>query len=750
LRRVIGICFVIFGLAACGSALAQNPNVMTFLSVNDVQGITSDGTRLWLATEGGSVSYNPATHESRVFHREREGLLSDSVSAVAVAPDGRIWFATQRSGISIYDPDNDQWEPYTSLLGPIPGDKINRIRSAQDSMYVSARQGLSVFVWNEDANAFDRKAFYLEGLYLGLPSADVHDIVRDPHRDGWWIATTAGVVHRDSLAAYSVPYQNSNSVLPVVGRLVRYRGEWVGAFIPATGDLQASEVKVLRFQQGGGYAWEDLAAGGPTSWIHDMLVDSGVLYIATDLGVVKFDGTEFAQVGAEIFSARSLYRAPNGVLYAGAGDEANDNKNGLRWLDGSTWRRTTFPGPTNHAWYRSLLFDSNGVLHTASTAYAIYQTFNGTVWGAPRPLSYWTFDMLPNPGGGIWLGHCCCELPGCPLEILIGSTIHAESGPHNLRDLAYDEGGNLWGASYFETDPLQAEGIWMRSAASGLWTQFGPETSGAQILASRVRSVLPVGREVWIGYADQGVQVWDLGPDRIPMSGDAETWTRYTTAETGTRHMNSNNINRMSARLGKIWVATDNGITIIEEHRTKNITAGFNRLPSPNINVILPLADGGAWVGSSSGLTRMTPAEVNYSYATYSPPDLPHPFVESVALDPDGRSIWAGTARGLARLTPRGSSGSGDLPVAVYPNPFRTGCGDGVRLYNAAGLLSGVVVDLSGKRIARFERKGTGEIVWDGKDADGKLVAPGLYMIRVSTASGTRGIGVGVVDGPCP
>ncbi len=50
------------------------------------------------------------------------------------------------------------------------------------------------------------------------------------------------------------------------------------------------------------------------------------------------------------------------------------------------------------------------------------------------------------------------------------------------------------------------------------------------------------------------------------------------------------------------------------------------------------------------------------------------------------------------------------------------------------------VHDASGRRVAVLARgrydRGPGEMVWDGRDAAGRLVAPGVYFVRAETASG--------------
>ena len=214
---------------------------------------------------------------------------------------------------------------------------------------------------------------------------------------------------------------------------------------------------------------------------------------------------------------------------------------------------------------------------------------------------------------------------------------------------------------------------------------------------------------------------------------------------------------RLGARGSVIWVGTAAGLSLIDADLdfVTNIGPSPDRVPLPIINDLAPVADGGAWVASSSqgrggGVTRMTPNENGFGYTTYGPPDLPHPNVESLALDPDGWTVWLGTNRGLSKLVPPAPESGAAGELHAYPNPFVPGCGEGVRLQGFSGVADGQVVDLSGRVVNRFAMKAPGAPVWDGRDASGRPLAPGLYWIRLSSPDGIGAVGVGLGDGPCP
>ncbi|MBD3336569.1 MAG: hypothetical protein GF355_13735, partial [Candidatus Eisenbacteria bacterium] len=78
----------------------------THLYANDLRGVAAGPEgRIYAASAGGALVYDPGTGTFEQWNRTASGLLSDSLSALLVAPSGEIWFGTETQGISIYHPD---------------------------------------------------------------------------------------------------------------------------------------------------------------------------------------------------------------------------------------------------------------------------------------------------------------------------------------------------------------------------------------------------------------------------------------------------------------------------------------------------------------------------------------------------------------------------------------------------------------------------------------------------------------------
>ena len=129
------------------------------------------------------------------------------------------------------------------------------------------------------------------------------------------------------------------------------------------------------------------------------------------------------------------------------------------------------------------------------------------------------------------------------------------------------------------------------------------------------------------------------------------------------------------------------------------------------------------------------------------------PFTTSVGLDTGGETTWQwvdageatalGDGQGLTVFTPFEPEFLG--AVEVSPNPF-TPNGDGINeqvsftvpVYKVLGdkVLVLEVYSLDGRRVRRVARwaspaVGVHQLAWDGRDQDGELAPPGLYLCRV-------------------
>lgn len=109
-------------------------------------------------------------------------------------------------------------------------------------------------------------------------------------------------------------------------------------------------------------------------------------------------------------------------------------------------------------------------------------------------------------------------------------------------------------------------------------------------------------------------------------------------------------------------------------------------------------------------------------------------------LASDAGHVWLVRYSGSTAVTDL--TGRGELRLSNAPNPFRAGTTFRFST-RTAGPVGIRVVDASGRLVRKLDQQGTAgthEIHWDGKDAQGRAVPPGILFYEV-TADGTRKTG---------
>lgn len=114
--------------------------------------------------------------------------------------------------------------------------------------------------------------------------------------------------------------------------------------------------------------------------------------------------------------------------------------------------------------------------------------------------------------------------------------------------------------------------------------------------------------------------------------------------------------------------------------------------------------------------------------------------VLDVTVGPDG-FLWVATMGGIWRITytnpvigvgiPEGVSAAPSLRIG--PNPFRSSVAFDVE--NAAHGSHVEVIDIQGRRVQDWSVDSNRRLHWDGRSARGDRVPPGIYLVRLTTAS---------------
>ena len=215
-----------------------------------------------------------------------------------------------------------------------------------------------------------------------------------------------------------------------------------------------------------------------------------------------------------------------------------------------------------------------------------------------------------------------------------------------------------------------------------------------------------------------------------------------------------------SDRDGTVWVSTENGIYYSSLFNTS--PESFSRIQfvpgliSETASTITTDVRGRVWIASDRGLNIYDPLAI-----AFSEPEWVNEFnrlisgqqglsINRVLADPESGWLYLATNMGLFRAnTPVRDHGEQPADVTVvYPNPFHPERDGRLSISSPslanAGDTKVSIFDLGGRLIRRLTLS-QAEEGWDGRDRNGDLVPTGVYMVLVSTSSGSGSGKVAVI-----
>jgi ligand-binding sensor domain-containing protein len=693
----------------------------TFLEPGLAAGLAITGNEAWIATNTGLRAYDTSTGTWASYYRAN-GLPSDAVAAVATDASGRVWVGTGGSDLARVERDGSITAVPGALLGINAIGGVTTLAPVGDSLWIGAANGIALL-----------RVSRLSSVGLGSVPSAARRVVRDILVDGAdaYVATDSTIA-RFSDGAWSDLRDGVATPALALARAL-------GAVYVATAS------GVYRRAESG---WTQEANNASMlGTIRSIAGSANRLVAATSTGVWTLDATGGPWSSLELpsgVSAHVVGLTDGGAVWAGTADGVAG-----RCVDacaGSTdWTIARAPGAASLSVRDPsgprIAFDADGgVWITTQRGGVAY--YDGTRWrnyGAADGLlddGFW-FAAFIGRSGERWFanwGEGLARITGqgsAPLfEVLRPGT--GLSGAFAM-GLDQDAAGRLWVGH--DNHPLTGEtyGVDVLDT-NGTWSNVAVGDPRYALTSNRVWTVrFDRSGRAWLGEKSGGVDVWN---SRNFTSASPSDWFNIGPS----RGLPSPDVYEIAFRDVDAWIATSGGLARVNTSTlaVTDVYTVFDGLPSSDVRSLA--IDGGQrlWVGTAEGLAQLR-GDGSFETFTTSNSGLVSNRVYSVGWNAARSELWVATADGVSRYAPGSGSGPGPGPgtvvVTAGPNPLRRGSGARIALRGYSGSATATIYTIDGREVRRVTGVEESDAFWDGTDASGAMMPPGVYLVHVEGAS---------------
>lgn len=326
------------------------------------------------------------------------------------------------------------------------------------------------------------------------------------------------------------------------------------------------------------------------------------------------------------------------------------------------------------------------------------------------------------------------------------STLEYNNANHEscrVYGLDFDADGNLWVLNTLSDAAMH------RMDRNGNWTAYDLRVSG--LVPDRVSDLLvDYWQHQWVIFNNESLAVYETDGNHIKGL-----------------QVNMNNGNDLNTSrifclveddLGHIWIGTDRGVKVIDQHARmfESPNGNYTSVPVNTVRVtrdgylvnllddnqVTAIAvDGGnrKWLGTNSNglyLVSSDGTEEILHFTTANSP-LFSDRIQDIAIDDRTGEVFIATDRGLLsyRSTATRTEGDPKEEARAFPNPVRPGYQG---LINVKGLPQNAIVkitDTNGTLIYQGRATG-GQLSWDGYGMQGRRPDSGVLFVFASTEDG--------------
>jgi len=407
--------------------------------------------------------------------------------------------------------------------------------------------------------------------------------------------------------------------------------EWGGTMVSALledrdGRLWAATGSGMAFYDDQGWTWlepdDRLPAGRVRSMVQD---EQGVLDMAADRGVGRYDGTQFLEPmtsadGLPADSVRSITKDRDGALWFGT-------LGGVGRYDTLTWQNL-FPeqrimgiaeGPRGYLWVATA---ENGLRYREA---GVWRSMTSDPGGSTTdgPRSDWIEALYQSTDGALWVGTNDSGLARYDGQTWESFTQAADGLASDLiTEIFEDRDGIIWIGTNQGLNRF-SNGRWDTIRVS---TECGVENDVVLAIAQDVQGILWVGTQA--GLCRYDGQQW------------LEPITRVNSG------LGADEVRSILPRAdGSVWFGTwGGGVSWYDGSKWHSLTTA-DGLAANAIFTIMEDGDGVLWFGTLTGATRYDGS----TWLNHTTSDGLTDNVVRVIHQEEGGAIWIGAQRGLSR-----------------------------------------------------------------------------------------------------
>ncbi|HUT04505.1 MAG TPA: two-component regulator propeller domain-containing protein [bacterium] len=629
------------------------------LPSGDITALACDSLTVWFGTDVGLCMFNGEQFET--FTRDDSGLLTNSISAIAIDPRTLDKYIGTEIGVSVYDGVN--WKSYTPYNSDLASPHVLSlfVDPDTDELFVGTDFGVSVMNISDES-------WHQYKVQHGLVANRVSSIAKDV--DGnYWFGTYQGASRFDGSSWYSYTGTNGRLSSDYVTDIV----------VSSDGYVWISTDKGLNRIHGSETLVFNVASSGAVGLTTDMgyalgCAASGNVWIGTSGGVLAFDGDEFElHLGDGLGSnyITSIETQGRAAYWFGTRDSGVNRLDSSGMVGYSGLVSDAISDITSHfeagRWYE-WFGGANGMT-----------IFDGTNWWNPglvmAPFRMAVEFVDPDPeiaGDEYWNKWVCTQDNG--VFVIVGalpSTVTnytvANSGlvSDTVNSVSVDEGHVKWFGTDQGVSILGPGGSWsaisvldglpsnnvsaIDFASDGVW--FGTD-QGVAVRKSDLWTTYQhiAADEPMIEDAFAAMVVENVGGKCIHWFGgqggllafDGDDWTIYKEVNSALLSSDVRDIAIGSA--GTKWVCTAGGIASIDSGGSFWVTEStIVGLLSNDVRAVLIDPDDNKWFATGGGVSKFDGAGwTNFDVAG----GLCSNDVRDAAIDRVGR-VWVGTGNGV-------------------------------------------------------------------------------------------------------